>query len=92
MKGSKPKRTKAEQRRLLIAAGVGALAMLFAALNFDEVDVNWLFGTWSTPLIIVIVVAFVLGLGLGLLLGRRTRSPATTSAPERQGPSHGLAD
>lgn len=29
---------------------------LFAVLNFDSVDVNWIFGTWSTPLIVAIVL------------------------------------
>jgi uncharacterized integral membrane protein len=59
-----------ERARTLAAFGLGGLGALFAALNFDEVDVNWLLGTWSTPLIVVIALAFVLGSGVGLLIGR----------------------
>jgi uncharacterized integral membrane protein len=50
---------------------LGGLAVLFAVLNFDKVDVNWLLGTWSTPLIVVIAISFLLGAGVGLLVGRR---------------------
>ena len=48
-----------------------ALAVLFAVLNFDEVSVNWVLGTWETPLIVVIAVSFLLGAGAGLLIARR---------------------
>ena len=51
--------------------GLGGLAALFAVLNFDKVDVNWLLGTWSTPLIVDIAISFLLGAGVGLLVGRR---------------------
>jgi uncharacterized integral membrane protein len=40
-------------------------------LNVDEVDVNWILGTWSTPLIVVIAVSMVIGAGLGFLVARR---------------------
>jgi uncharacterized integral membrane protein len=45
--------------------------VLFALLNTDEVEVNWLLGTWSTPLIVVIAVSIVIGAGLGFLAARR---------------------
>ena len=64
-------RSRRERARPVVAAVLGGLAVLFAVLNFDEVDVNWLFGTWQTPLIVVIVVSFVLGGGAGFLLARR---------------------
>jgi uncharacterized integral membrane protein len=51
-----------------VLAGLG---VLFALLNTDEVDVNWLLGTWSTPLIVVIGVSMLIGAGLGLLVARR---------------------
>jgi uncharacterized integral membrane protein len=59
-----------EKRQIgvLVLAGVG---IAFAALNFDEVEVNWLLGTWSTPLIVVIALSMVLGAGLGYLVSRR---------------------
>ena len=53
---------------VLVLAGLG---VLFALLNTDEVDVNWLLGTWSTPLIVVIAVSMLIGAGLGLLVARR---------------------
>jgi uncharacterized integral membrane protein len=58
--------------RKLVAAGIlAAVAITFAALNLDEVEVNWLFGTWSTPLVVVIAVSFVLGAGGGYLAASR---------------------
>ena len=50
---------------------LGALGAAFAVLNLDEVDVNWIVGTWSTPLIIVIAISVLVGAGLGFLVGRR---------------------
>ena len=52
----------------LVLSGVG---VLFAVLNVDEVDVNWILGTWSTPLILVIAVSMAIGAGLGFLVARR---------------------
>jgi uncharacterized integral membrane protein len=60
-----------EQARTVVAVGLGALGALFAVLNLDDVDVNWVFGTWSTPLIVVIAIAFLLGAGVGFLISRR---------------------
>ena len=60
--------------RLIGAALAAALAVLFAVFNLDSVDVNWIFGTFSTPLIVLIAVVFALGLGVGLLVGRRHSS------------------
>ena len=53
---------------------LGGVAALFAVLNLDEVGVNWVFGTWSTPLIIVIGISFLFGAGLGLLIARQRAS------------------
>jgi uncharacterized integral membrane protein len=60
-----------ERMRTVVAFGLGGLGAVFAVLNFDEVDVNWVFGTWSTPLIVVIALSFLLGAGLGFLVSRR---------------------
>ena len=62
-----------EKRQIgvLVLAGVG---IAFAALNVDEVEVNWLLGTWSTPLIVVIALSMVVGAGLGFLVSRRRGS------------------
>jgi uncharacterized integral membrane protein len=67
--------SKPDRRRTIAAAVLGGLGVLFAVLNLDEVDVNWLLGTWSTPLIIVIAVSMVLGGGLGYLAARRRARP-----------------
>jgi uncharacterized integral membrane protein len=62
------RRDQARTIGLVVLAGLG---VLFAVLNFDEVQVNWLLGTWSTPLIIVIAISFLLGSSVGYLLARR---------------------
>jgi uncharacterized integral membrane protein len=66
-----PARGRREQARTIAAVGLGGLAAAFAVLNVDEVDVNWILGTWSTPLIIVIAISFLIGAGLGFLVARR---------------------
>jgi uncharacterized integral membrane protein len=43
----------------------------FAVANFDRVRVNWIFGTWRTPLIVALGVAFLLGAGVGALAVRQ---------------------
>jgi uncharacterized integral membrane protein len=64
-------KTRGEQTKFVLVAGFGVVALLFAVLNFDEVDVNWIVGSFQTPLIIVIAVSFVLGAGVGALASRR---------------------
>jgi uncharacterized integral membrane protein len=60
--GSADRKTKrAWQSRTVAAAVLGGLAAVFAVLNRDDVEVNWILGTWSTPLIIVIAVSFLVG-------------------------------
>ena len=65
---SPSRRDQARTVAILVLAGLG---VLFAVLNLEEVEVNWLLGTWSTPLILVIAISFLLGAGVGFLLGRR---------------------
>jgi uncharacterized integral membrane protein len=64
-----------ERARTVVAFGLGGLGALFAVLNLDDVDVNWIFGTWSTPLIITIAISFVLGAAVGFLVARRRGEP-----------------
>jgi uncharacterized integral membrane protein len=59
------------EKRQLAGLVLAALGIAFAAVNLDEVDVNWVLGTWETPLIIVIALSMVLGAGLGFLASRR---------------------
>ena len=64
---------KAGNARAAVAAGVGVIAAVFAVINLDDVEVNWLIGSWQTPLIVVIVLSMLLGAGLDRLLVRRAR-------------------
>jgi uncharacterized integral membrane protein len=59
------------EKRQIAVLGLAGLGIAFAAVNFDEVEVNWILGTWETPLIIVIAVSMVIGAGLGFLVNRR---------------------
>ena len=66
-----------ENRRTVAGLSIGALVAVFAVLNLDEVEVNWIVGTVSTPLIVVIGVTFLLGMAMGWIAhaarGRRRR-------------------
>jgi uncharacterized integral membrane protein len=68
---SPARRGRREQARTVGALALGGLGAAFAVLNVDEVDVNWILGTWSTPLIIVIALSILIGAALGFLIGRR---------------------
>jgi uncharacterized integral membrane protein len=59
------------EKRQIAVAGLAGVGGVFAALNLDEIDVNWILGTWSTPLIVVIALSMVIGAGLGVLVSRR---------------------
>ena len=59
--------------RLIVAFALGALAVVFAVLNLDEVNVHWIVGVWRTPLIVVIVVCLLLGTLIGGIVASRRR-------------------
>jgi uncharacterized integral membrane protein len=61
------------EKRQVAALGLAGVGIAFAALNFDEVEVNWILGTWDTPLIVVIALSMVVGSALGILISRRRR-------------------
>jgi uncharacterized integral membrane protein len=55
-----------------ILIGVAAVLLaVFAALNTDDASVNWILGTWSTSLIVVILLSGVLGFAIGWLVRAR---------------------
>ena len=64
-------RSGPELARLLLAVVGGGLIAAFAVLNTGEVEVNWVFGSFRTPLIIVILVCLGVGLAVGLASGWR---------------------
>ena len=49
---------------------IAAFVAIFAVLNTSEVEVNWILGTWNTPLIVVILVCLVIGLAVGYAIAR----------------------
>lgn len=74
-------RSHGELARLLAMLVAGGLIAAFAVLNTGEVEVNWVFGTFSTPLIIVILVCLAVGLVVGIAgSGVRTRSRRKSAA------------
>jgi uncharacterized integral membrane protein len=76
-------RSRSEQVRLALAAVLGGLTVAFALLNTGDVAVNWIFGTFSTPLIVVILVSLLVGALFGFVLAKRAARPrrAATRAP-----------
>jgi uncharacterized integral membrane protein len=75
--GRQPERTRRQQARLVAVLALAGLGVVFAVLNLDEVSVNWIVGTWDTPLIIVIAISVLVGAALGYLAARRSKGTAT---------------
>ncbi len=61
------------EKRQIAGLALAALGVVFAVVNLDDVKVNWILGTWRTPLIVVIALSIVIGAGLGLLIARGRR-------------------
>ena len=74
-------RSRSEQVRLVVAGVLGGLAVAFALLNTGHVEVDWILGSWSTPLIVVIVVSLLVGVLLGFTLAKRRSGRAAARAP-----------
>jgi uncharacterized integral membrane protein len=58
------KRNRRELARTGLLVVLAVLMTLFAVLNLKQVEVNWIFGKTSTPLIIVILVSLLVGIVL----------------------------
>ena len=68
---SEHKRNRREQARTAGLVLLAVLITLFAVLNLESVKVNWIFGTGTAPLIIVIVASALCGIVLTYLVDRR---------------------
>jgi uncharacterized integral membrane protein len=66
---------RSRSRRELMRTGawvvLAVLITLFAVLNLDKVEVNWIFGSGHAPLIIVIVISLLVGVVLTHFAERR---------------------
>jgi uncharacterized integral membrane protein len=62
-----------ERARAVALVLLAVLITLFAVLNVKDVRVDWIFGTVSTPLIVVIVVSLLVGILLGHFSAVRMR-------------------
>jgi len=69
---------RSQRTRLIVGGGLGALVIAFAVLNLEEVDVNWFFGTASTPLIVVILLCIAVGMAIDRALVYRGRRQEST--------------
>jgi uncharacterized integral membrane protein len=72
-KRAEDKPDRAATTRMAAAAVLGGIAAVFAIINLDKVKVEWLVGSWQTPLILVILISMLLGAALDRLLVRRAR-------------------
>ena len=70
MENRRPEKRRIDKRQIALV-GLAGIGGVFAALNLDEVDVNWILGTWETPLIVVIALSMLVGAALGVLVSRR---------------------
>jgi uncharacterized integral membrane protein len=57
----KPKRNNRELARTGGLVVLAVLMTLFAVLNLEQVEVNWIFGSGHAPLIVVIVLSVLVG-------------------------------
>jgi uncharacterized integral membrane protein len=65
--------TRGKLTARMIAAGVlGAVLVVFAVLNSQDVRVHWLVTSSTAPLIIVIVICGAVGFAVGWLVSRRS--------------------
>ena len=54
--------------KLILMGALAALLVVFGVLNTHEVGVDFIFNTWSAPMILVILIAAAFGFALGFLV------------------------
>jgi uncharacterized integral membrane protein len=69
-KGAANNREMARASSLFV---LSALAIVFALLNLDDVEVHWAFGSGRAPLIVVIVISLLIGIVLTYFAERLSR-------------------
>ena len=71
-----PPKERDLKSKTIAAVAVAILLIAFGLSNRNDVSINWLVGTTSTPLIVVILVSAVLGaiLGAAAVRGRSKRA------------------
>jgi uncharacterized integral membrane protein len=67
------KRSTKELVRTGLAVALAIYFTLFAVLNLDDVQVDWVFGSGRAPLIIVIVISLLIGIVLTYFVERRSK-------------------
>jgi uncharacterized integral membrane protein len=64
-------RSSRDRARRVAIGILAAVAVLFAVLNFEDVEVDLLFGSVTMPLVIVIAACLLIGGLIGAYAGRR---------------------
>ena len=54
--------------KLILLGAFAAMLVVFAILNTHEVGVDFIFNTWSAPMILVIAIVAAIGFALGFLV------------------------
>lgn len=54
--------------KLIVVGVIAAVLVLFALLNTHEVGVDFVFNTWSAPMILVIAISALFGAAIGFLV------------------------
>ena len=86
----RPPKERALVPKTVAALAVAFLLIAFGLSNRNDVPINWLVGTTSTPLIIVILVSAVLGAILGGAAVRgRSKRAGSRAARRAASPSAG---
>ena len=67
------KRSRTDQARQVAGIVAAALFVLFAVLNTQSVEIDWIVTTTRTPLIVALIVSAILGAVAGYVLARAWR-------------------
>ena len=67
------RRSRRERGRTGLLVVLAIIATLFAVLNLNSVKVDWILGSGSAPLIVVIVISLLIGVLFTHVAERRAR-------------------